>query len=142
MNGEAISGENENQLTLTNFNASFGGLYTCTVSNEAGSDFVSASLYVLPFIVAPLEEQILTIVGSSVRITCEAGGFPTPDISWVQVNTDMTITQVSNSSLLEFTVNFRNAGVYRCVAVAEISGVLFNITNEMTLFGKNYYRYC
>jgi hypothetical protein len=133
-----LDGETSDTLTLIIANGSSGGNYTCTVSNAAGSDSASTTLYVLPFIVAPLEEQILTVVGSFVRITCEAGGFPTPDISWVQVNTDMTITQVSNSSLLEFIVDFRNAGVYRCVAVAEIGGVLFNITNEMTLFGKSY----
>ena len=137
-NGEAISGENENQLTLMNFNTSSGGVYTCTVSNAAGSGSASAALYVLPFIVTPLEEQILTVIGSSVNITCEAGGFPVPDVSWVRINTDMTLTQVSNTSLLNlFPVSFSSAGVYHCVAIAEINGVMYNATNETTLFGKS-----
>ena len=137
-NGEAISEENENQLILTNFNTSSGGVYTCTISNAAGSGSASASLYVLPFIVIPLDRQILTVIGSSVNITCEADGFPVPDVSWVRVNTDMTLTQVSSTSLLNlFPVSFSSAGVYRCVAIAEINGVMYNATNETTLFGKS-----
>ena len=137
-NGEVISGENENQLTLTNFNTSSGGIYTCTVSNAAGSGSASASLYVLPFIITPLEEQILTVIESSVNITCEAGGFPVPDVSWVRVSNDMTLTQVSNMSLLNlFPVSFSSAGVYHCLAIAEVNGVMYNATNETTLFGKS-----
>ena len=92
----------------------------------------------LPFIVTPLDQQILREFRSTVNITCEAGGFPSPDVSWVRINTDMSVTQVSNTSLLEFIpVSYENAGVYRCVATAEIGGVTFNATDETTLFGKS-----
>ena len=136
-NGEVLSGENESQLILMVVNGSSGGLYTCTVSNAAGSGSASASLFAPPFIITPLDEQILTVVGTFVNITCEAGGFPSPDISWVRVKTDMTVMQVSSTSLLDIgPVSYSSAGVYRCVAMAEFTGMMFNATDEITLFGK------
>lgn len=134
-NGGVLDDETSDTLTLVNVDASLGGDYTCTVSNTAGNESANITLYVAPYIITPPEGQILTVVGSSVNIICEASGFPTPDVSWVQ---DLTLMQVSAISLLEFgLVSYEFAGVYRCVAAAEISGVIFNATNETTLFGKN-----
>ena len=131
-NGEVISGENENQLTLTNFNTSSGGVYTCTVSNAAGSGSASAPLYVLPFIVTPLEEQILTMNGSNVNISCDADGFPSPTVSLV----DMINAEVVSTSLLEFSpVMFGDEGLYRCMATAEINNMNFNATDDTILVG-------
>ena len=137
--GAVLDGEISDTLTLVNVDASFGGLYTCTVSNAAGNESANTTLYVAPYIITPLEEQILTMVGASVSITCEAGGFPSPDISWIRVNTDMIVTQVSSTSLLDIgPVSYSNAGVYRCVAMAEFTGMMFNATDETTLFGKKH----
>ena len=137
-NGEVLSGKNENQLTLMVVNGSSGGVYTCTVSNAAGSGSASTTLYVAPYIVTPLEEQTVTTNGSNVNIICDADGFPTPGISWVRVNTGMTVTQISSTSLLDITpVTYESAGVYRCVAVAEINGMMFTATTETILFGKS-----
>ena len=131
-NGEVISGENENQLTLMNFNTSSGGIYTCTVSNAAGSGSASTTLYVLPFIVTPLEEQILTMNGSYMNISCDADGFPNPTVNWV----DMTNAEVVSTSLLEFSpVMFGDEGLYRCVATAEINNMNFNATDDIILVG-------
>lgn len=73
--GAVLDGETSDTLTLMNVDASFGGLYTCTVSNTAGNESANTTLYVAPYITVPLEEQILTVVGTFVSITCEAGGF-------------------------------------------------------------------
>jgi hypothetical protein len=135
-NGEAINGENENQLTLTDFNASLGGLYTCTVSNAAGSDSASTTLYVAPYIVTPLlGEQTFTTSGSNVNISCDADGFPSPTVSWV----DMTNVEVVNIiSLLEFSpVTFGDEGIYRCEATSEISGVKFTAMVDTIITGKH-----
>ena len=135
--GAVIDGETSDTLTLLNVDASLGGVYTCTVSNTAGNESANATLYVSPYIITTLKEQFLRLIGSTVNITCEAGGFPSPDISWVQINTDMIVMQVSSTSLLELIpVSYENAGVYRCVATAEIGGVTFNATDETILFGK------
>ena len=132
MNGNIIG--NDSMLEVMDIDASSGGVYTCTVSNAAGSDSASTTLYVAPYIVTPLEEQILTTDGSNVNISCDADGFPSPTVSWV----DMTNAEVVNMSLLEFSpVMFGDEGLYRCVATAEIIGMGFNATNDSILVGKH-----
>ena len=132
MNGNIIG--NDNMLEVMDIDASSGGIYTCTVSNAAGSDSASTTLYVAPYIVTPLEEQILTTDGSNVNISCDADGFPSPNVSWV----DMTNVEVINMSLLEFSpVMFGDEGLYRCVATAEINGMGFNATDDTILVGKH-----
>ena len=132
--GTVLDGETSDTLILIIANASFGGDYTCTVSNAAGNDSASTTLYVAPYIVTPLEEQTLTTSGSNVNITCNADGFPSPTVIWV----DMVIAEVENTSLLEFSpVMFGDEGRYRCVATAEINGMSFNATDETVLVGKH-----
>ena len=132
MKNENIIG-NESTLALTDIDASSGGSYTCLVSNAAGNDSASTTLYVAPYIVTPLEEQTLTANGSSVNINCDANGFPVPNVHWM----NMTNNEVSGSSLLQFhPVMFGDEGVYRCEATVVIDGLTFTATNETTLFGK------
>ena len=58
------------------------------------------TLFVAPYIVTPLDEQILAASGDFVIFTCEVDGFPSPAVSWFQISaTDMT-TQVSSTSEL------------------------------------------
>ena len=132
--GTILDGETSDTLTLMIANASSGGNYTCTVSNAAGSGSASITLYVAPYIVTPLEEQTLTTNGSNVNISCDADGFPSPTVSWV----DMTNAEVVNTSLLEFSpVVFGDEGLYRCVATIEISGMNFTTTNDTIVVGKH-----
>ena len=131
MNGETIG--NESTLLINDINASSGGIYTCLVSNTAGNDSASTTLYIAPYIVTPLQEQTLTANGSNVNISCDAAGFPSPSVNWV----DMMTVEVSNTSLLQFNpVMFGDEGVYRCVATAEINDMNFTATDETTLVGK------
>ena len=126
-------GDSESTLLVNDIDASSGGNYTCLVSNAAGNDSASITLYVAPYIVTPLEEQTLTTNGSNVNISCDAAGFPSPSVNWV----DMTNMTVSNTSLLQFIpVMFGDEGVYRCVASAEINSMNFTATDETTLVGK------
>ena len=132
--GTILDGETSDILTLVIVNASSGGNYTCTVSNAAGSGSASITLYVAPYIVAPLEEQTLTTNGSNVNISCDADGFPSPIVSWV----DMTNAEVVNTSLLKFSpVVFGDEGLYHCVATIEISGMNFTATNDTIIVGKH-----
>ena len=123
---------NESTLLVTDIDASSGGSYTCLVSNAAGSDSASTTLYVAPYIVTPLEEQTLTTNESNVNINCDATGFPTPNVQWV----DMMNREVSNSALLQFSpVVFGDEGVYRCVASVQFSSMIVNATDETILVG-------
>ena len=131
MDGNFIG--NESLLHLVAIDASYGGNYTCTVSNAAGTDSASTTLYVAPYIVTPLEEQILTASGSVVNISCDATGFPTPTVNWV----DRLEMAVSSSSQLVFDpVIFGDEGLYRCVATTEINKFNYTTTDNTTLIGN------
>lgn len=131
-----ISDETKETLTLNITSIYYGGTYTCSVNNTAGNDSASATLYVAPYFINPLvstlEKQVLSANGSSLEINCDATGFPTPTVNWV----DMTSMEVYNTSLLEFTpVIFGDEGLYYCVATTEIEGKNFTSTVEITLVG-------
>ena len=129
--GTPING-NESTLTLINVNATSGGSYTCTVSSAAGNDSASTTLYVAPYIVTALEEQTITTNGSNVDINCDAAGFPSPTVNWV----DRTNMEVSSTSQLEFSqVVFGDERLYICVATTEINGMNLTATDETTLVG-------
>ena len=127
--------ENDSVLTLEGINASHGGTYTCIISNAAGNDSVSTTLYVAPYIDTLLEEQTLAENGSNVNIVCTAAGFPIPNVIWVNA----LGSDISNTSLLQFSpVIFGDEGSYRCVATIEINEVMFLATNETILIGMLY----
>ena len=131
MNGYTIA--SDAIVDLVAINASYGGNYTCTVFNAAGTDSASTTLYVAPYIVTPLEEEILTPNGSNVNINCVTAGFPAPSVKWV----DALDFEVSSSSQLEFSpVMFGDEGLYRCVASTEIDGNNITAVNETTLIGN------
>ncbi len=131
MNGTIIS--NDSELNLIAIDSSYGGNYTCTVSNAAGTDSSSTTLYIAPYIVTPLDKQMFTINGSNVIIFCNASGFPIPSISWL----DALGLEVSTTSLLQFDpVIFGDEGVYQCVATSVIIQSPLNATDETTLTGN------
>ena len=135
MNGNIIG--NDSMLEVMDIDASSGGVYTCTVSNAAGSDSASTTLYVAPYIVTPLDEQTLTVNGSSVNLTCETDGFPLPTISWDRNTTDITVS--SDSELILSTVTFGQEGVYRCLVNVTINGVDYEDSDLTTVIGEDNY---
>ena len=135
VNGNIIG--NDRILEVMDINASSGGVYTCIVSNAAGSDSASTTLYVAPYIVTPLDEQTLTVNGSSVNLICEADGFPLPTISWDRNTTDITVS--SDSELMLSTVTFGQEGVYRCLVNVTINGVDYEDSDLTTVIGEDNY---
>lgn len=131
INGTIVS--NDSDFNLIAIDSSYGGSYTCTVSNAAGNDSASTTLYVAPYIVTPLENQTLTINGSNVIISCSATGFPIPSISWF----NSLGLEISTTSLLQFNpISFGDEGVYYCMAKSVINQSPFNTTDEITLIGN------
>lgn len=125
---------NDSILNLVNIDASHGGIYYCFVSNAAGAGSASTTLYISPYIATPLEKEILaTVDGPSVNISCDATGFPTPNVNWM----NMLNIIVSNTSQLLFNpVVFGDEGLYRCTASAEINGTTLTALDETTLISK------
>ena len=137
--GIVLNNEINNTLRLYSINVTSGGDYTCTVSNAAGNDSTTTTLFVAPFIVTPLEKETPVFNGSYVNVSCEADGFPPPTVTWV----NMTSMEVSNTTLLEFSpVLVRDEGLYRCVATLEVEGSSIEATDETKLIGMFQYLSC
>ena len=136
--GKILDGEVDNALALNIINSSSGGVYTCIVRNAAGSGSDNMTLYVAPYIMNPLEEQVFRMNGSTLSILCDTDGFPSPDVIWARIHMNMTGTVASNRSLLEMNpVVFGNEGLYRCTASVEIGEMLHMASDETTLIGMN-----
>ena len=131
INGTIVS--NDSEVNLIAIDSSYGGNYTCTVSNAAGTDSASTTLYVAPYIITPLKNQTLTMNGSNVITFCNASGFPVPSIGWI----DSLGLEVSTTSLLQFNpISFGDEGVYQCIARSVINQSPLNATDETTLIGN------
>ena len=125
---------NDTTLTVTDIDASSGGSYTCTVSNSAGNDSASITLYVQPYIITPLENVTLTSNGSFLNLTCVADGFPGPTVVWIRNSTDEIV--VNGSTLIIPSVMFGEEGVYRCSATATVNQMDFEASDLTTVVGK------
>ena len=114
-NGEILNGQNSNILTLPNVTASTGGIYTCIVSNIAGSNNASTYVFIFPyFINHPHSGEVS--VGSAVLLICDAASFPSPDYLWqradgVNISNDI-VTNERNLSIS--SIEYGDEGVYFC----------------------------
>jgi len=116
-NGVDLMDQTNTTLTIDNIGAVNGGNYTCVVSNAAGNDSATATLYVAPTIITQ-PADILTRNGTVVNFTCEAESFPAPEYHWEKYDETMpTFIIVGSDSVLEFSpAVFGDEGTYRCVA--------------------------
>ena len=96
------------------------------VSNNAGSDSATTTLYVTPVMVTqPM--SINTTIGTVVHLTCRAEGFPSPTYTWTKDGVNQSailvpITDGDGTSILEFSpVEFGNEGAYQCMASSVIT---------------------
>ena len=112
-NGRDLENETLANLTVANISVSDGGSYTCVVSNAAGNDSETATLYVQPYIETQ-PEDVLTTNGSEVNFTFEAESFPDPEYQWL--NNDTGVIIAMNSTLTLSPAEFGDEGVYICTA--------------------------
>ena len=131
-NGADLPGEDQTTLQLTDIDATDGGEYTCVVSNAAGNDSTSVTLYIRPYIVVNPQPLLLTVEGSSVIFTCEALSFPAPSYQWDK-DGDPGFSDFAQN--LTFNpVNYGNEGYYTCVAVISvINGANFTVESEQAV---------
>jgi hypothetical protein len=121
-------------LTLMDIDASSGGIYTCTVSNLAGNESATTTLYVAPyFVIHP--ENVETMNSTEVNITCLAESFPEPEYMWMKdgdsgLVREGVITVVMPNSLGFRPVLFGDEGVYMCVAFITIDTVVHNRSSD------------
>ena len=139
--GEVVT--NDSILTLMDIDTSSGGSYTCTVSNLAGSDSATTTLYVAPYFVTH-PENVEMSNRSEVNITCLAESFPEPEYIWMRdgdsnLVREGVVTADMPNSLGFRPVLFGDEGVYTCVASITIDMVAHNMSsNPAILTGTNY----
>ena len=115
LNNETLA--SEDFLDLINITGNDdGGVYTCVVSNEAGSDEDMFTVNVSPVITQqPLSEAVPISV--SISFVCEASGFPEPTYQWFKLGEELggeNVTGIDTSNLTFISTNFGDEGYYFC----------------------------
>ena len=103
-------------LVLPNVTADTGGMYTCVVSNLAGSHNASTFLFVDPYFVSP-PGDVQVSVGNRVVLICGAEAFPNPEYLWQRVDGMQIRNYIVNGR--NFTIpssEFGDEGDYYCIA--------------------------
>ena len=124
-------------LILMDIDASSGGIYNCTVSNLAGNDSATTTLYVAPyFVIHP--GSVETSNSSEVNISCLAQSFPEPEYIWMKdgdssLVRDGVITVDMPNSLGFRPVLFGDEGVYMCVAFITIDVIVHNESSDTAI---------
>ena len=103
---------------LPNVTATTGGMYTCVVTNIAGSNNASTFVFIFPyFINHPHSDEVS--VGSAVVLICDAVSFPSPDYLWQRsdggnISSD---TVINERNLSISRVEYGDEGGYFCNAL-------------------------
>ena len=121
LNNVALSGETSPTLTRLNIAAADGGVYTCMVSNTAGTSSASTSVFIFPYFTSQ-PQDMGGAAGSLVSLMCTAEAFPAPTYRWSRASGGGQIrTAVTgrNSSTLQFSsLQFGDEGNYICTATS------------------------
>ena len=135
-NGADLRGEKQTTLQLTLVSAADGGEYTCVVSNSAGSDSTSTTLYIRPYFhVQPISMR--TEVGQNAFFTCEAEAFPEPTFEWFRADSEefgVNVTGMNTSTLMFTPVQFGDEGDYYCTATS--NGTIRTNSSTVTFTGE------
>ena len=99
-----------------------GGIYTCNVSNPAGSNSSSIVINTVPVIeVAPMDTN--TSVGENITFSCRARGYPIPTYQWNSTsgslpdNSEVLSDENGTSILRIFSVTLEDEGEYFCTVI-------------------------
>ena len=124
-------------LNLNNVSINEAGVYTCFVSNDAGIELLPATVYLQPEITKE-PEDITASLNQSVSFNCTAEGFPSFSIAWQRLmNDEFVMLNEENRTVLEInSIQYDNAGVYRCLAYSIINGTIYSATANATLTGN------
>ncbi|XP_070504622.1 hemicentin-1-like [Chironomus tepperi] len=94
------------------------GLYKCKGVNAYGSFTVDFVLKVktFPRFLSPDEESIKAELNTQLKLSCDASGYPVPQIKFVKNNTEIS----NKSTLIIESVTVSDAGSYHCYADNEV----------------------
>ena len=135
LNNFLLLGETSPTLIRQNVTVADGGMYNCIVSNTAGNNGASTSIFIFPYFTSQPQG-----VGGSNRgmaaISCVAEAFPTPTYQWSRVDgatIGSTVMGQTTSTLVFSSIQFRDEGEYVCNATS--NGVTIQ-SQSATLSGE------
>ncbi|CAH0719140.1 unnamed protein product, partial [Brenthis ino] len=107
------------------FKASFSdnGIYTCEATNPLGKakkDF-HVNVYAAAYIIPPKETVITLNVGSPLSLSCEAYGYPEPEVHWTFYDSISKVTSNplrgdEKNSIIIPRIQIEDEGLYVCMA--------------------------
>jgi hemicentin len=107
-------------LHLTSVDAGFGGNYICLVTNLAGRETSSVTLYIEPYITVYPIGYLEIELSDPAMFVCDAEGFPAPDVNWVKIAGEMNAIVPSTAGNLTFLLaKAEDNGTYVCQAAAQ-----------------------
>ncbi|XP_069364957.1 basement membrane-specific heparan sulfate proteoglycan core protein isoform X6 [Maniola hyperantus] len=109
-----------NVLKFENVEVNDEGEYTCTATNEAGSNSASAVLKVrsTPVIRIIPDTYNKRYRGDSIKVECRADGYPEPEVS-IRTNSDMRVLVPPTPRIASLTIpslSDSDDGIYVCTA--------------------------
>ena len=137
INGLPLENETSPSLNHTiELGEGYGGVFTCIVSNPAGSDSDSIHVLTRPVIVIPPMDTNV-IAGGDISLMCTAIGYPAPSYQWRKVNGSLPQnSRVSindgTSTLSLYLVDLEDNGEYNCTA----TGSGYSVSESAVLTGE------
>ena len=123
LNGNPLENEMAELLNRTSVTATEdGGIYSCFVSNRAGNDSYSTSLFISPMVTSHPSDVNATNGTVSVSFSCNASAFPEPQYMWIREGLPLPVT-VSGGNTASPTISpvlFGDEGVYYCTAQSNL----------------------
>ena len=125
-------------LHLILVDATSGGKYTCLVTNRVGNSNTSVTLYIEPYFTTYPARHLEVELSDTVTLTCDAEGFPTPEIKWIKVTGNINNgSTISVAGILKFqSITAEDDGTYICQATAQNSRLRTAIAPASKLIGK------
>ena len=154
LNNDILPFETSKTLQIFSITLLDAGEYTCTVSNEAGMDSVSATLYIPPRIISH-PQDVETVALRNITFTCTAEGFPVPVIVWNSperaeqgsgsggITDDSLYSRVGVNgslavSILEISpASYSDFGPYYCVAMSMALMMEFSVESDHAILTGN-----
>ena len=131
-NNTILINETESVLNRSDITATGdGGVYSCVVTNDAGSDMDTATVNVSPIITQSPQDIIVSNpqLMEIRNLLCLATGFPEPTFQWFKIggNLSENVTGETTSTLIFNLVQYGDEGDYYCQVTSN------NITINSTI---------
>lgn len=132
IDGDRLPLNSSHQISVF-VNASTGGNHTCIVTNAAGSEAYTTTLYVFPLFTENPEPFVDATNGTNAAFACDADSFPEPMYQWIRLDDLMVrenILDTNRPNVLGFMPTlFGDEGTYVCRAFIRVNGTIHDVNS-------------